>query len=231
MIDKEESVQLAEYSFHVCETLDTVVQGKNVEGLDEPVRMALEYSKKCVDLPWPYPLTTPNNDSRIMRGIERTLRKEVNTPHAKYNEKVEGHMLEIQRILATLDALGSSLNENLGIGKRGSRLAPANTHDTATPSVFENGTSLTRPPSLALYRMLIGLRFSFLNFNTAACGRLTRREFSPHELPALIEAILSSKDKGDIIQCISGDDAQTFVDVIDEARSTFTHHHKSVDWS
>jgi len=60
-----------------------------------------------------------------------------------------------------------------------------------------------------------------------ACGRLVRREFTPHELPSLIEAILSSNDDDEKIRCLPGDDAQTFVDVIDEARSTFTRYHKT----
>ena len=68
---------------------------------------------------------------------------------------------------------------------------------------------------------------SFSASNTTAYGRLVRREFTPHELPSLIEAILSSNDDGEMIRCLSGDDAQIFVDVIDEARSTFTRYHKT----
>ena len=51
MINKKEPVQLAEYSFSVCEKLDAAIQEKNEEDLSEPVRMALEDSKRCVDLP------------------------------------------------------------------------------------------------------------------------------------------------------------------------------------
>ena len=50
---------------------------------------------------------------------------------------------------------------------------------------------------------------------------MVNRAFVPHELPSLMEAIFSSKDEGDIMHCLHGDDAQTFVDVIDEVRSTF----------
>ena len=142
MIDNKESVRLAEYSFSVCEKLDAAIQGKKGEALDGPVRMALEDSKRCVDLPWPYPLTVPNHESRIMRGIEQTLRRGMNTPHTKYNtERVEGHMLEIQRILTTLGALGSSTGENLGAGEHSSNLVLVNPHDATKTSVFESGTS------------------------------------------------------------------------------------------
>jgi len=61
----------------------------------------------------------------------------------------------------------------------------------------------------------------FLNFNTPACGRLIRRAFAPHELPSLIEVIFSGKGEGDAIRCLPGDDAQIFVDVIDEVRPTY----------
>jgi hypothetical protein len=56
-----------------------------------------------------------------------------------------------------------------------------------------------------------------LNSNTPACGRLIRRAFASHELPSLIETIFSSKDESDAIHCLLGDDAQAFIDVIDEA--------------
>ena len=60
---------------------------------------------------------------------------------------------------------------------------------------------------------------SFLvpNFNASVCRRLIRREFSLHELPSLIEAIFSDKNESDAIRCLFGDDAQTFIDVMDEA--------------
>jgi hypothetical protein len=47
--------------------------------------------------------------------------------------------------------------------------------------------------------------------------------FAPHELPSLVEAIFSNNDADDAIHCLIGEDAQTFVDVIDEARSAFAH--------
>jgi hypothetical protein len=62
-----------------------------------------------------------------------------------------------------------------------------------------------------------------LNFNILACRRLIRREFALHELSPLIETIFSSGDAGDMIDSLLGDDAQAFIDVVDEVRSTLTH--------
>ena len=55
-----------------------------------------------------------------------------------------------------------------------------------------------------------------------ACGRLVRRTFAPHDLPSLIEVIFSSQDESDTIRRLLGDDAQAFVDVVDEARRMST---------
>jgi hypothetical protein len=69
--------------------------------------------------------------------------------------------------------------------------------------------------------------FPFLNFTTPACKRLIRRAFAPHELPPLVEAIFSSKDESGIARCLHGDDAQIFIDVIDEVRPVLPLHHGS----
>ena len=49
--------------------------------------------------------------------------------------------------------------------------------------------------------------------------RLVSSEVSKDELPSLIESIVSNIKAGDIVGCLNGNDAQIFVDVIDEARS------------
>jgi len=58
------------------------------------------------------------------------------------------------------------------------------------------------------------------NFDTPwpACGRLIKRSFAPHEIPSLMEAIVSNRDEVRFLGT-----TQTFLDVIDEARSTFVH--------
>ena len=68
---------------------------------------------------------------------------------------------------------------------------------------------------------------SFSTSNTAACERLVKREFAPHELPSPIEAIFWNNGDSEMIRCLPRDDAKIFVDVIDEARSTFTRYHET----
>jgi len=86
-----------------------------------------------------------------MSEIERTLRRGANTPHTKYNkDKTEGHKLEIQEILDTLNAPSSSLNKNFSVGECDPHSTPVDSHhDTATTPVSDSGTSLT-PSSLVL---------------------------------------------------------------------------------
>jgi len=50
MINDKDSVELSEYCFNVCEALKTVIRGRNTDDLSEPVRMALENLRRCVDL-------------------------------------------------------------------------------------------------------------------------------------------------------------------------------------
>ena len=83
--------------------------------------------------------------------------------------------------------------------------------------------AISPPPSI-LYGILIVPQFIGVNSNTPACGFLIGRVFSLGELPFLIDTIFSSEDWGDVVHRIhSGDDAQTFIDVIDEVRPESTH--------
>ena len=142
-------------------------------------------------------------------------------PHTKYHKgKIEDHVLEIKQILGTLTSLSSSLNGNLGEGKYTPHVAPC---ETTVTSVSMNGVFLASP-SLLCEKLIPPPHFYFSTSNVAACGRLVKREFAPHELPSLIEAIFSSNDGDEMIRCLPRDDAQTFIDVIDEARSTFTRY-------
>ena len=130
---------------------------------------------------------------------------------------VEYSNLEIQEILDALTKPSSPHNETRSVGERAANVAPFVPHNTTITSMSDSGTSLVPPfrPCARCYY------FSHhLNFNTSACGRLIRRAFTLHELPSLIEAIFSSKNEADEIRSLSGDGAQTFIDVMDEVRST-----------
>ena len=49
MIDDNDSAQLSDYCFNVCEVLKTAVQGRSADGLNESVRVALEDLERCGD--------------------------------------------------------------------------------------------------------------------------------------------------------------------------------------
>jgi len=49
LIDDKDSVQLSESCFNACNALKTVVQGRNVDGLDDSVRIALKDLERCVN--------------------------------------------------------------------------------------------------------------------------------------------------------------------------------------
>ena len=90
--------------------------------------------------------------------------------------------------------------------------------DTVTTPAFESGTSLA-----PLFDLAPNADCSMILSQPqhSACRRVIRRSFAPHGLPSLIEAIFSSKDEGNTIRCLPRNDAQTFVDVMNEARSAF----------
>jgi len=80
---------------------------------------------------------------------------------------------------------------------------------------------MVRTPHLRRSRRECVLIARVLNLNPPACRRSIRRAFVPHELPSLIEAIFSSEDEGGPIRPLLDDNTQIFIDVIDEARSTY----------
>ena len=160
-------------------------------------------------------LCFPINNPRVMREVERTLRRALNTRHIEYNKsKIEERKLEIRGLLATLN---TPLDKNIDTGGRD----PHSAHETATTSVSESGTP-SPPAPVDLLRRTNPPRF--INVKTPACTRLIKRAFAPEELPSLVEAVFSSKVEGDMIRGLVGDDAQVFIDVIDEVRSTFVHY-------
>jgi len=144
MVDDKDTVQLSEYCFNTCEVLKTAVQGKDVNSLNESVRVALEDLERCVD--WSCSVCSlTNSNSRVTREIERTLRRGANIPRAKHNKgKVEEQKLRIQGIFDTLNAPSASLDETI----------PVNSYNTATSSIPESGAP-SAPPSQILYGVLI----------------------------------------------------------------------------
>lgn len=56
-----------------------------------------------------------------------------------------------------------------------------------------------------------------LDSGKLALERLVNRTVPQHELPLVVETIVSNVKAADIVECLQGSDAQTFIDVIDEA--------------
>ena len=151
------------------------------------------------------PVYFPPNDSRVVCEIEQTLRRGVDGLHIDKG-KVEDHKLKIQELLGTLNA---PLNK----GFAGDVCAPP-----ATTSASKDGAYSAGPRRPHAKYILIARVF---NFNPPACRRLIRRGFAPHELSSLIEAIFSNEDEGGVIRRLLSDNAQTFIDVMDEVRLTY----------
>ena len=78
-----------------------------------------------------------------MREIELTLRRGANLPQIEYGkDKVGEHKLEIQEILSVLGAPSLPLDENFGVGKRPSHLAPFGPQFATKASGSKSGTHL-----------------------------------------------------------------------------------------
>ena len=103
-------------------------------------------------------------------------------------------------------------------------LGPVDPNSTTTTSASEKGL-FSSQPLLVLYGALIAP-----SCDVVAYRRLIGRTFDRlRDLPSLIEAIVSSEDKGETISRLSVVDAQTLIDVMDEVCSRFTCHCRLVD--
>lgn len=89
-------------------------------------------------------LTSPTN-SRAMREIERTLKRASSGPLTRYNKKIKNHLLEVQRLLGTLNALRLPPDESLGAVERDLMLDRP--HSATLTFASEEGMS-SSPPHL-----------------------------------------------------------------------------------
>ena len=81
---------------------------------------------------------------------------------------------------------------------------PTDGNDIPFPLLQGDTNRLSEPPPV-------------LDFDKQALGRLLSLAFPQDELPSVIEAIISNAKPADIAGSLRGSDAQTFVDIIDEA--------------
>jgi len=126
--------------------------------------------------------------------------------------------LEIERTLSSLTTPGSTPGVKFNTDARAPHPAPVDPHN-ATLASGDGMSSAHLCRSCTTCWLLLGHPF-----DTPAYERLIRRIFVLHELPSLIEAISSGEDKSNTADHLYGDDAQTLIDVIDEARFALASH-------
>ena len=112
-----------------------------------------------------------------------------------------------------------SSNRNDGEGEPPSKSLPVGDRGAAPTSVLESGRSTCWPISTDRC-MECSMLLSY--FRTPALGRLIRSEFSLDELPSLV-ATFAREDASDKILSLGKDDAQAFIDVIDEVHTFWTY--------
>jgi hypothetical protein len=93
----------------------------------------------------------------------------------------------------------------------GEPLSALDSRDNVTTPLPESGTSCLHPRQSEHHPAIL---------SPPVLARLITRERSPHELPSLIGEIFACKDVDDMVRHLPADDAQTFIDVLDEVHHT-----------
>ena len=127
-------------------------------------------------------------------------------------EELHDEMLERQRLD---DEFEERLDDEWDNNFNAARPIPISTSGTSiTPTSLHNSPSapplMTHPAPESP---------DLLGPDAPACERLIRGSHSPQQLVSLIEAIFTSTDEVAMIRDLRGEDAQTFVDVVNEVRS------------
>jgi hypothetical protein len=160
-------------------------------------------------------------DTLNRNAVETSPAQEDDRTNSARVDEGEGEP-EIPNLPGVPDHQSSLPDESFKVIESANSVAPIFSGSTAAVPAAESGTSPVPPP---VWMMVVPDSLPFLNFDTPACRRLIRHAFAPHELPSLVEAIFSSKDESGIVRCLNGDDAQIFIDVIDEVRSALPPYH------
>lgn len=100
--------------------------------------------------------------------------------------------------------------------------------DIDTDPVEEGGSSLPSPSGDANHPSELPL---VPDSNKRALRRLISNTLPQHELPSVIAAVISNVKSTDIVECLQGSDAQTFVDIMDEVchRAILTPKNRFID--
>ena len=148
MISDNDSVQLSDHCFSVCEALKAMIQERTSD-FGESAKAALEKLERYVIWAIYCPRPCFNGAPRVIHEIERTLRTGANTSRIGYDKgKIDGHKLEIRRILDALDIRNPSLNANRpddSVVERAFEHLSLDSRDTPAASAPEKGSNWLRP--------------------------------------------------------------------------------------
>lgn len=138
--------------FNVRDVVNAMVRGKNADDTNRSAKIATQDLDGCVYMPCCFPTNRPTCP-RSSRGIEQILGREANVPlvGSEWERgKAKVHTLGIEEITGTFNPPINAANCSVAVHN----LVPDNSHNTATASQSESGTSLSfdpaPPPSYAV---------------------------------------------------------------------------------
>ena len=136
-----ETVQLSDYCFDVCEALKATIQEENTDDLGEFATTALGDVGRYVSCTLACLPSFLNSNYSVICEIERTLKSATSLPHAGYDRaEIEGKKLKIQDKLDALNRHSSSSNGD-SLDGHAPRSLSLDSPDVSMTSVSENGRS------------------------------------------------------------------------------------------
>ena len=217
MIDQDAYVELAKCCTRACHVLKTATEGRNAVSLSGPSKKRIEGLGRCVN-PANSSLLTITSGFSTVRHLESIVRARANrTPDSREHHPgptkecliAWGEILGFFDVRGCLPTIPTVLELPQGYLELDNTLAAsenercAQGHTQAKSSISTpNGYKLPPPaePSLVLVLCLIG------------------GDVPEDERTSLIEVIFSSGKTIDTVRHLRRNDAQTFIDVVDEVR-------------
>ena len=140
-----ETVQLSDYCFDVCEALKATIHEENTDDLGEFATTALGDVGRYVSCTLArFPPFLRGNYSVICE-IEQTLKRATSLPHVGYDKgEIEGKKLKIQDTVDALNRHSSSSKGDDSLDGRAPQSLSLDSHDASMTSVSENGRSWPR---------------------------------------------------------------------------------------
>lgn len=143
MIANDDSAQLADYCFDIYHALKDTIQ-VNADDLGESARTALNSLERCANCALACLCDYLNTNFRVVCEIEQTLSEDT-----EYDKgKIEGHKLEIQRLIDRLNTQSLYIGAGGSMGEHGTQSPSVDSRDSdsATTSVSEQGGNYQPQP-------------------------------------------------------------------------------------